>query len=189
MKNKFKINGVGLDTRRLTVCPSSSFDELFDYIHTSISENNDYIISDFIKHQSGASLITTVDFSDTLETALTGHLLTIGRNKIDLLLISSNCNWDFDNIKQLKTSGIIDSVGISNPDSIDRIIELREKLDIRYISLELCPLNFKYDIISWCSENNITILGFNPFGGHISAHVSRTLPRQLRQCLGLAGAR
>lgn len=172
MKNKFKISGVGLDTRRLTICPSNSFDELFDYIHTSISENNDYIISDFIKYQSGALLITTIDFSDTMESALTGHLLTIGRNKIDLLLINSNCKWNPDNINQLKTSGIIDSIGISNPDSIDRIIELRNELgneNIKYISLDICPLNFNYDIINWCSENNITILGFNPFGGHISA--------------------
>lgn len=172
MKNNFKISGVGLDTRRLTICPSNSFDELFDYIHTSISENNDYIISDFIKYQSGASLITTIDFSDTMETVLAGHLLTLGRDKIDLLLINSNCKWDINNIEQLKISGIIDSVGISNPDSIERIIEIRKEIGedkIKYISLDLCPLNFRYDIVNWCFENNITILGFNPFGGHISA--------------------
>ena len=168
---KFKISGVGLDTRRLTICPSETFDELFDYIHTSISENNDYIISDFIKFQSGASIITTIDFSDTMETAIAGHLLTIGREKIDLLLINSNCSWDITNINHLKSSGMVDSIGISNPDSIERIIELQKEMrgEIKYISLDLCPLNFKYDIVNWCIENNITMLGFNPFGGHISA--------------------
>ena len=96
-----------------------------------------------------------------METVLAGHLLTLGRDKIDLLLINSNCKWDINNIEQLKISGIIDSVGISNPDSIERIIEIRKEVGedkIKYISLDLCPLNFRYDIVNWCFENNITIV-------------------------------
>lgn len=34
----------------------------FDYFHTSISANNDFLISEFIKSFPGGNLITSIDF-------------------------------------------------------------------------------------------------------------------------------
>lgn len=173
----FKIQGVGIDTTSILVKPWKEDDgEIYDYIHTSISANNDFLISDYTKSQPGAPLITTIDFINNPERAILGHLLELGREKVNLLLVSAtalenNLGIITEIIEGLKTSGVIEEFGISCPTSVDQIKKIEEAYGdkIKFISLNLCPLNFDYDIVEYTKENNIDILSFNPFGGYISA--------------------
>lgn len=174
---KFKIQGVGIDTSTIITKPwLEEGGEIFDYIHTSISANNDFLLSEYIKNQPGAALITTIDFINNPERALLGHIIELERKKIDLLLVSGdaleNKINEFDEIiKSLKTSKLIEEFGISCPSSVEQIEKISKAYsgNIKFISLNICPLNFNYDIIEYCRSNNIDILGFNPFGGYISA--------------------
>ena len=88
---KFKIQGVGIDTSTIITKPwLEEGGEIFDYIHTSISVNNDFLLSEYIKNQPGAALITTIDFISNPERALLGHVIELERKKIDLLLVSGD---------------------------------------------------------------------------------------------------
>ncbi len=166
---------------------------LFDYFHTSISANNDFLISEFIKSFPGGNLITSIDFLDNPERALLGHLLELGRKKVDLLLIDSevilkNLGTVKETIKQLREYKIIEEFGVKNPKTAEDLKAMEEAIEekIKFVSLDLCPLNFNYDIVNYCKENTIDLLGFNPFGGYInSASVisSFTIP----YLLGFAG--
>lgn len=176
---KFKVQGVGLDTSNTKIklwVNDESCKYNFDYIHTSISSNNDYLISDYVKYYTGASLITSIDFIKDSESIILGHLLELERNKIDLLLIeSSKLIEDLSSLKDsvdyLKKNRLIEELGISNPSSVDEIKQIEDALGskIKFISLDICPLHFNYTIIQYCKDNNIDILGFNPFGGYISS--------------------
>lgn len=178
---RFKIQGVGLDTSttcmKLWVNKEEDLDSSqFDYIHTSIHSNNDYLISDYVKNYPGSSLITSIDFINNPDRALLGHLLELGRNKIDLLLVETsellkNLGVLKEKIEGLKNSGIIGEFGIKNPSSLEEIKQIEDSLGdkIKFISLDLCPLHFNYTVVQYCKDNNVDILGFNPFGGYISS--------------------
>lgn len=175
---RFKIQGIGLDTTNIKDILLTE-DLNFDYIHTSISSNNDYLLKDFFKRSSNCpSLVTTIDFFDNPEKALMGHLIELGKldGVIDLLLVTEeaiirNNGSVKDTVSSLKESGIIKEFGISNPSTVEDIKDIEKLLGfkIKYISLDICPLNFNYEVISWCKDNGIDIFGFNPFGGHISS--------------------
>lgn len=176
MTEKFKIQGVGIDTSTINLSPWKEGEEIYDYIHTSISSNNDFLLKDYVKSQPGASLVTTIDFIDSPERAILGHVMELGRKKIDLLLVPGNVlikrsSEIKDTIHGLKSSMLIEEFGISNPESINQIKDIETALgeEIKYVSLDICPLHFNYEIINYCNEHGIYILGFNPFGGYISA--------------------
>lgn len=168
MMNTYKIKGVGLDTTNLDYIADVGD---FDYLHTSISANNGLIIRGILE-ESIATIITSIDFLDQSDKAIANHLFELGRDKIDLLLINTSCDFEKYNeqIKTLLDSGMIEQIGLKNPNSpeeIKRIMKTMPKL--KYISLELCPLNFNYEVVKFCEDNDIDILVFNPYGGYISA--------------------
>lgn len=167
--NLFKISGVGIDTTTMKFKPTD-LETVYSYIYTSISANNDYIISDYVKSMPGSSLIVGIDFLDSVNELLFRHIKTLERDKVDLLLIDSNCNWDNLNIIELKNSGV-EKIGIKNPISIEQIEQAKTKLEnnLEFIGLDLSPFYFNYDIINYCNNNNIQVLSFNPFGGNLSA--------------------
>lgn len=180
MTTNFKVQGVGLDTSttqmKLWVDKNDQYDYHFDYIHTSICANNDYLISDYVKNCPESSLITSIDFINNSERALLGHLLELGRNKIDLLLVETNkllTNLDIikETVDSLKKSGVIEEFGIKNPETVEEIKQIEDSLGekIKFISLDICPLHFNYTIVQYCKDNNVEILGFNPLGGYISS--------------------
>ena len=177
VNNKFKIQGVGIDTSNITEKPwIEAGGEIFDYIHTSIRANNDFLLKEYVEAQPGASLITTIDFFDNPERAILGHIMELGRKKIDLLLVPGNVLSKKlgvlkDTIDALKHSSLVGEFGISNPASPDEIKQISGALGekVKYISLNLCPLHFNYDVIEYAKSEGIEILGFNPFGGALSA--------------------
>ena len=174
----YKIKGIGLDTTTLDYVADVGD---YDYLHTSISANNGLIIRGILE-ESIATIITSIDFLDQADKAIINHLYELGRDRIDLLLINSTCDFEkySEQIKDLLDSSLVDQIGLknpNNPEEIKRIMKIMPKL--KYISLELCPLNFNYEVIKFCEDNDIDILVFNPYGGYISAPVlidSFTMP-------------
>lgn len=165
-KNLFKISGVGIDTTTMKFRPIES-GVVYNYLYTSISANNDYIISDYVKSMSDSSLIVGIDFLDGIDEIIINHLRVLGREKLDLLLIDSSCDLSYlskNSINRYTNQGI----GIKNPTSVDQIKEL-SKYNIKAVAFDLSPFHFNYDMINYCNENNIMIISFNPFGGNISS--------------------
>ena len=169
MSDVFKISEVGIDTTRINTILGPEEFESFQYIHTSISSGNDTTIKGGIT--SSHILITSIDFLDSCDVAVMRHLDELGKDKVDLLLVDSDCKVEdnVDILNNLIISGFVSEVGIKNPKSVKRLEELRKKIsEISYVSLDICPLCFPWSIIKYCQENNIKILGFNPFGGRIN---------------------
>ena len=165
--SKFKILGVGIDTRTLDYVPSDEFD--FDYIMTSVSANNESLVRAYSRY---ASIITYTDFLDGIDTLIPDHLNQIGRPRVDLLLVDAKCDFVeyAQQLSSLVDFGYVDTIGIYGPTSIERVEEILEVLPtLKYVGLEMCPLNFNYELVSWINEKGLEILCFNPFGGHISA--------------------
>lgn len=170
--NKFKVQGIGLDTTTIRFNPSIQCD--FSYIRTSISANNDYLIGDFVKKMIGEPpLITSVEFLDGLTYVLPEHLNLLGRKGVDLLLINSTCKFNETDLDHISESlKLVNHFGIEDPESVDRLKEICEKFDknypIEYVCINISPLEFNHDIIQYCSENHIRIIGKNPLGGYLS---------------------
>lgn len=170
MSKLFKIEGVGLDLTTLDYSPSE--DNEFGYLCTSITANNEDAISEYVKQCSGSPLVTKIDFLDRSSEAVGLHLDQIGRGTIDLLLVDAKCDFIkyADELSFLVDRGYVDAIGIYNPESVDRIKEIQTVLpNLEYIGMDICPLNFNHEIISWAYEEAIQIIGFNAFGGHISS--------------------
>ena len=166
--SKFKIKNIGIDTTQLDYSPSENN---FSHVHTSISANNDFEINEYIKQKEDSVLITSIDFLDKCDVAIINHLQELEREKINLLLVDASCDLVkyADTLNDLLERDIIGEIGLKNPNSVDDIKKAMETLSqLRFVSLDICPLNFNYDIIDWCNKNNIDIIGFNPLGGYFS---------------------
>ena len=171
MENKnelFRIKGVGLDTANLNYTPSLEPGD-FGYIHIDLRSNNEEFISNFSKE---SNIFLTVDYLDNLSTSLNSFIAQNGLRSLQGLLINSKCDFDkfSDQLQELINLGIIteSAVGISMPESVDRLKELDKIIKFKYISLNICPLSFNVEILNWAKENDKTIIGFNPFGGFLS---------------------
>ena len=165
--SNFKIKGVGIDTTKLDYAPSEEFE--FDYVFTSITANNEVYIKNLSKY---AQIVTYINFLDKSDEAIREHLDLLDKDSIALLLIDANCDFIkyADTINSCIDLGYVEEVGIYGPTSIERVKEIQEVLpSLRFVGLEFSPLNFNYELISWMVENNLELIGFNPFGGHISA--------------------
>lgn len=165
----FKISGIGIDTSRIGKILRKSDLENFKYVHTTPVAGNESYLKPALSDDH--ILITTINFIDQLETVIPRHLNELGRTKLDLLLLDSGCKIEdnVDTLNNLIIAGLVDEVGISNPETPERIEELRDQISqLNYVSLNICPLNFPWSIIKYCQENNIKILGFNTFGGRIN---------------------
>lgn len=175
---KIREKGTGLDLVHLNYCPDSSIiKDGFGYIHTSINCANDNILSDFIDEDvKSFQIVTDIDCVDKIGQVILSHLTSIDKSWIDILEIPADCNWSEDTVDQIKSlidSGIVYEISIKNPRNIERLEEIKQLLstrsiDLDYISIDICPLNFNVDIINWCEKNIVSIIGYNPFGGYIN---------------------
>ena len=170
-KRLFKVSGVGLDTTTIKFKPLDR-ETVYNYIYTSISANNDYIIADYVKYMTGSVLIVGVDSLDGIDLLLNSHLKTLGRGSIDLLLIDASCDWEkYFDASKLKSAGVKE-IGIKNPESAEQIEKINQVVQkkIEFVSLDLSPLCFNYDLVTWCENNSVQLLTFNPLGGFISSN-------------------
>ena len=176
-ENKFKISGVGLDTTSLTYSLGPMDWEWVDYVYTSLSAGNDYAISGCFPKEP--TLISEVESIECLGAAISGHLLTLGRSGIDLLILGPDTvisDKGREEITSVLDNRQVLSIGISGEGGLEntkRIYEELKKIIIpKYLKLELCPFGFDHETITWANTVGLDILGFNPFGGHYnSGHV------------------
>lgn len=186
---KFKIKGVCIDTSNLSYVVYSNGVGSYNYVHTSLKSNNDTILTEYVgRVLKDAPLITTTTFLDKLNVALVGHLEVLDRKSIDLLLIDSNCKISdhIVDIKEVLDNGLVSQVGVrvsSSRDNVEELEKIFEELKsimlVKYIALDVCPLNFDYNILTWAKEKDLSIIGFNPFGGKYSSGIvidSFTIP-------------
>lgn len=176
---KFNIKGVGLDISQLDYSPVFNSDCKFDYIHSNLSSNNESLVREYISnYNEEVPIIITTDFLDEVELALRGHLVEFNRESVDLLLINSKCDIDKyqETIVKLVDSECVKYLGVSLPESLEVLEKLEEiytQLGIsdkfKYVSLNISPYSINYDILKYCYSHNITVFGFNPLGGYITA--------------------
>jgi hypothetical protein len=179
--SKFKIQGVGLDTTNINYeVGVSKAEDGYNYIYTSIPANNDIYLKNFFSAlDESVPVITYVDFLDSIDIVIRGHLSVIERDSIDLLLIDSSCNSLQDNetlsiLKDLHRKGTIKHFGIQNPVDLDEVKKLdsimeKAEINIEYVCMPICPLEFNREIIDYCEETKLTVIASNPFGGYLSA--------------------
>lgn len=180
----FKIIGIGLDTSNLDYVPSQEHLKDFKYLHTSINNVNDCMLSEIftedgveIRDRNSKILVTEINCVSKISNVLTSHITALGKDWIDILEIPANCEWNDDTADQLHElieAGIIYEIAVKDPDSVEKLEEIEKVLDkfgeeIDCVSINICPLHFNLDIINWCKEKNIKILGYNPMGGYISS--------------------
>lgn len=167
----FKIQGVGIDCTTLDYPPLEDMD--FDYLFTSIEANNEEIIREFVRDiNSGSPLITRLSFLDRCLDAVANHVNELGRDTIDLLLVDAGCDFVkyADKLSYLVESRYVDVLGVYNPESVDRLKEIMSVVsNLKYVGLEICPLNFNYDLVKFIQEQGLEIVAFNPFGGKLSS--------------------
>lgn len=168
-KPDYKVKAVGLDTTALNYPPSVEPDE-YKYIHVNYGSNNDEFTKDLIRN---SKVFMTIDFLRDIAKSLESYFKHNSINHLDGLLVDSNCDFEMfkEDIKEIIKEGFIteSTFGISKPTSVEQLVKLNKIIKFGYISLDICPLCFNAEIIKWANENNKTIIGFNPFGGHISS--------------------
>ena len=161
-QEKFKIQGVGIDTLNITYDPSFST-EKFDYIYTSLTANNERLIGEWVNSMRPTPpLIVYSEFIDSVVPILKEHLEMLGRAKTQLLLlnaekvIGAKKEW----LDELNL-GPIDNLGIQCPKDVEELKKASEVLgrEIKYVALPISPLEFQYDVLEYCKENKITVIG------------------------------
>lgn len=160
-----KIEGVGLDCSTLSYRPDPSY--LPDFLYIDTSSNNSYLLEGLT---DGKSLIVRVGTSGI---GMSEILKGLSLEKIDVLLLPAFSKLDLTELKEVLTEFKIGSVGIDRPENLTQLEEAAEKIKKviipSYISLDLCPVHFQKEIIDWAEEKELDILGFNLFGGFLSA--------------------
>ena len=180
MTEKFRLSGIGLDTSAIDYNPGVLYgDDEYNYVYTSISSSNDYNLPTFLSSfKNSPILIVHSDYLDSLDLSLKGHLKAVGRTNAKLLLISDTADWSLlDSLEKIKTQGTAENFGIQvvsqdfTPEKLGDLIKKFEEKDLglEFVAMNACPLDFNYEVIKYCRENNITVIGLNQFGGNISA--------------------
>lgn len=168
-KSLFQLRAVGLDTSNLNY-PSTLSSGEYEFIHLNFSSNNDEFTSDLLKN---SVVLMTIDFLDGAKDAVANYVSHNGLFRLSCLLVDSKCDFEkySDQIKELIDNKVIEEsgVGISLPESVERLEEIEKVINFDYISLNICPLSFNAEVIKWAREHNKKIIGFNPFGGSLSS--------------------
>lgn len=166
--NKFKINDVGLDTSTIVDIPPSNEENDF-IVYTELSANNDYLFGSWMNTNKRPLITYIENYSSDWDDAINLHLVTLGRSHIDILLLPASFNFaeKKEDLEKLLDSKLVKEIGIRNPQSVEQLDSI--DFNYKYIGLNCSPLEFNYSIHVWAEEKNKSIIGFNPFGGYISA--------------------
>lgn len=176
--SKFRVRGIGLDTSTIDFDPGASLaEDGYTYVYTSIPAGNDYLIKTAIQSiPPSQPLITYTDHFGCIEDLLGNHLETLGRNQADLLLIDgSSPGWTDGTAEEVlhplrDRDRLVKHFGIQSPLSVDQLKDLIETrgLNIEYVAMPVCPLEFNWDIVQWVQEKGLYLVGLNPMGGYLS---------------------
>lgn len=176
---KFKVKGCGLDTTTTTYLFNNDEHD-FQYIHTSISAENDYLLRKSLNEISGTLFSVEVDFTEKLPEMLKKHLEVLGISQIDMLFFQASLGKDKiqSAIDELRSEVLpIQNFGIKDPKNAKEVEEILEPEKdnpdpnkiVAAVALDISPTNFDYEILEYCKKYEVPIFGFNPLGGYLSA--------------------
>lgn len=164
-KRKIRVEGVGLDCSTLPYRPAQHY--LPDYLYIDTSANNFCLVEDMLEDKS---VIVRVGTSGV---GMLEILKGIGLKVVDVLLLPTTTPIDIEELRKVLDQFEIGCVGIDRPENLTQCREATEEIKKvilpTYISLSISPVHFQKDIIDWAEENEIDILGLDPFGGFLSA--------------------
>jgi len=149
---KYKLESVGVDT--------TGYDSIFPPLDTEvvmidISSGNDYILEPTLPTDS--KLVVKCDKSNKPMNILY-HLNTINRKSVDIVL-TDELNEEY---LCLQENGYISELGLIQPSDVDDKKTFLKKLienKVSWVLIDLDPLNFDYDLIKYCEESGIKIMG------------------------------
>lgn len=129
----------------------------YDWIYTSISYNNDYKIP----NRLGLKLISTINarYVDHYETVIHSHLVNLGRDYIDIMLVESLGDIEetthmFNLVSQDKRFRSIGVTGMS----LDELKYFNSYGSISYVLLDVSSTNLDLDYINYCRDNGIKMI-------------------------------
>ena len=168
------INGTfALGTYEINLMSAKVLDDMFDvllsnveYIDTAINYNNDYLIP---TRKKVISKIASCHF-DNYDFFVEGHLKSLNRDYIDIMLIHSNRgDWTKLALK-MKDDKRFKKIGVSNF-NVDDIKKYKEIVGNypAYNEIEINPHYVDIETINFCKENNIKIIAYCIFGGKYHA--------------------
>lgn len=182
MTEKLKIAGVGIDTTTIGFNPGDIYareSSNIGYIYTSIEANNDFLLKTYIQSfKTGPVLVVGAKYLNGLALGLKQHLNTLERAFTQLLLVDESADWKnwVSELSTIKAAGTAQNFGLqigsgADLEKVKEIFELAKGsgTELNFIALPVCPLDFNYEVLSWAKENKVTVFGFNPFGGNLSA--------------------
>lgn len=170
----FKLRGVGVDTSTIKQVPTQT-DIKPDYVFTSISANNDYLLDKYLLKESESDqrtkIYTYISFNIRFEEYIKYHLEFLKSDYIDVAFFDVSADWSWLKDKQESLKDIIKGYGIYMPKSVEEIENIINTFGskVSSIAISCSPLDYNYEIMTWCRENNVEVSGFNPIGGYISA--------------------
>jgi hypothetical protein len=168
---KFQVQGVGLDTTNINH-PFGDEEDWFDYIYTSISANNDFILKDSLKHLNPEPpLIVYVEFLENLSDLLNYHLNMLGRDQVDLLLFDAELKPEDIEKEMEGFRSNVRAYGVKDVKSVKQLESFLniQTIEIRHVGLNISPTDFNYEVVEFCRDNRISLFGFNPIGGYLSS--------------------
>lgn len=173
---KFKIEGTCIDTSTMKgYVPAAILGSSFDYILTSIPANNDVLIKDYVGSFkfSETKLIVHASHLDGLCDTVKSHVELVGRDYVDILLVDSKADWKLAGSEVVGLGDRCKAWGIMEPESVEEVKKIVETVGsdsiVKYIALTINPLEFNLDLINYCTDNGILVIGLNPLGGYLSA--------------------
>lgn len=164
---EYKIERIAVDTREINYRGGSFFNKKpdnVDYLLTSVAANNDFLLPELFEGSYQKKLITILEGDKEIKYLLERHLAALGRQTIDILLVSASC-IDSPDIKELMEAGLVKDLGVLGSDDIKKL-DLEGK--VKFVALPLCPLNYNHELIELAKEKRLSIIGLNPFGEELS---------------------
>ena len=158
----FKLQGVGVDTSTIKQVPTQT-DIKPDYLFTSISANNDYLLDKYLLNESESDqrtkIYTYISFNIRFEEYIKYHLEFLKSDYIDVAFFDVNADWSWLKGKQESLKDIIKGYGIYMPKSVEEIENIINTFGskVSSIAVSCSPLDYNYEIMTWCKENNVEI--------------------------------
>lgn len=162
-----------LGTYEINLMTTYELNDVFDillqsaeYIDTAINYNNDYLIP---AKKKVISKIASCHY-DNYDFFVEGHLKSLRRSYIDIMLIHSDRgDWTKLALK-MKDDTRFKQIGVSNfnVDDIKKYKEIVGRYPA-YNEIEINPHYVDIETVNFCKENNIKIIAYCIFGGKYHA--------------------
>lgn len=159
------LKNIGVDLSNLDYTPNSAENE-YEYVLTSVSANNDFLIKDYITKSNRVMVDLDCVGADTTYM-LTNHMYQLGINNIEVLFIDSKTDWKDEKLQEYLSVNC--KIGIKNPETVEELENANSVINFSHILIDICPLNFNYDVITWAKKHDKIIVGSNIFGGNLAA--------------------